>query len=186
MEGLEVGVKYRIDLDSLKEFMVMQYDFKPASVDAAARGELLVEDRVATLKLTKSQSSTTPPSSSSSTTTTTMTSVVENNDSVDLKGFHYPYPSTERILVLDGTDNSLSLHRINRSISGLRHQRKEVGTSPAKAAKLATAKQLKKRISSKRAKNSKKTTSEKDMEKGNDECTDKVDNQDGEVRDMSA
>jgi RNA polymerase II transcription elongation factor len=120
--SLEIGKRYKVDLKSDKT-IVMQFMFKPASIDNSKPGLLTVdESNEALLKLPTGSLKAEP---------------------VTLKGTYITSPQTERLLVFDKETNSLSLLKISKSVIGLKHKREE-NDMIIKAVPRSTIKSLKK------------------------------------------
>ena len=118
---LVAGKRYEIQVDSSKQYLMMQYSFKPARIDDAQPGVLSLADpnaisTEASLKLTTLSTSSSSASSSSA-------SPGANADYITLNGTSSISPTTDRVLVYDPSTDSLRMHRIGQSITGLKRRR---------------------------------------------------------------
>jgi hypothetical protein len=109
VDVLEVGRKYKIDVDDSSEILLMQYSFRPASIDTTFKGSLSVaETGEALLKL---------PSNN------------ERKSSLLLAGSFATNLSNERFLVIDRNSKRIKMIPVAHSVNGLKPRNEE--TQPA-------------------------------------------------------
>ena len=132
--SMTIGKRYQIRVELEPPIMVMQYNFKPASIDNAKHGTLFItQSSEAHLRL---------PTTGAAT------------DHVTLGGTSSLTSATEKLLVFNRNDGSLVLRNIAQSITGLKH--KHTSTTSASIAKPRNLKALKSVMASKNKQTQKK------------------------------